>query len=107
MSCPPGTKYDTGKPRYDLIDPDVELQLAKILTTGAIKYADDNWKKVPDSGRRYYSALRRHLEAWRMGESIDPDSGELHLSHAYACLHFLIWFELQKGKGDESMRSVD
>jgi hypothetical protein len=98
VSCPPGTKYDAGKPRYDLIMPECELELAKILTTGAEKYADDNWKHVPDPERRYYSALRRHLEADRMGEAVDPDSGELHLAHAYACLHFLLWFRMEGAK---------
>lgn len=95
MACPPGTKYDSGKDRYDLIDPEVEQELARVLTYGAIEYDDDNWRKVPEPQKRYYAALRRHIEKWRMGESVDPQSGMPHLAHAYACLHFLLWFELR------------
>ena len=86
-----GVKYDEGKVRYDLIAPECELLLAKVLTEGLKKYPAHNWQKEEDLNNSYYSALRRHLEAWRMGEDADPDSGLPHLAHAYACMHFLLW----------------
>ena len=86
-----GIKYDEGKVRYDLVMPECELLLAEVLTRGLDKYPAHNWQLVDDGENRYYSALRRHLEAWRMGELVDRESGLLHLAHAYACLHFLLW----------------
>lgn len=95
-------KFDAGKARYDLIDPRVLASLARVLTAGAAKYSDDNWKKAfrgrggrpGGTGRRRYSAaLMRHFEAWRMGEGgegwQDEETGEPHLVHAMCCLMFL------------------
>lgn len=88
-------KFDKGKPRFDLIDPDFELELAEILTEGASKYGDENWKEAdPCEGEaRYYAALRRHLNAWSRGEDVDLESQKSHLAHAAACLMFLRHFE--------------
>jgi hypothetical protein len=102
VSCPPGTKYDGEKPRYDLIDPEVEELLAMALTYGAQKYADDNWKQVKDGKNRYYAAMRRHANAMRRGEHIDEESGLPHSACMMACCHFVTWFDLQKMKGCES-----
>ncbi len=84
-----GEKHDQGKTRYDLIPSKSLRELAEVLTFGAEKYAPDNWKKVPEPEKRYYSALLRHLEAWREGELIDGESGKPHLAHALCCLTFL------------------
>jgi len=86
-----GKKFDTDKLRYDLIPPETIEELAKVLTHGAKKYAPDNWKNVEPFNDRYYSALMRHLEAWRKGEMIDPESGLNHLSHALTNVTFLLW----------------
>ena len=92
-----GMKYDSGKLRYDLIPPEILEELAKILTHGANKYGDNNWKLLEDPMDRYYAALMRHLQEWRKGNSIDEDdSGELHLSHALANIAFLVYFEKLK-----------
>lgn len=92
-----GMKYDSGKLRYDLIPPEILEELAKILTHGAKKYGDNNWKLLEDPMDRYYAALMRHLQEWRKGNSIDEgDSGELHLSHALANIAFLVYFEKLK-----------
>lgn len=88
-------KFDTGKPRYDLIPPSSMAGLAKVLTYGAKKYKPHNWKEV-DSLDRYVAALYRHIEAWRQGEKIDSESGLLHLEHALTNVAFLL--ELDKPK---------
>lgn len=82
-------KYNSGKLRYDLIPPSVTKELAKTLTYGANKYSENNWKKCTDKNV-YISALYRHLEQWRSGEKIDPESGLSHLSHAITNIAFLI-----------------
>lgn len=89
-----GVKYDGGKPRYDLIDPRVLEGLAKVLTMGSVKYDDDNWKKVEDGGDRYYSAMLRHIEARRMGQKYDEETGLPHSIHAMANAMFLAYFDI-------------
>lgn len=85
-----GKKFDDGKPRYDLIPPVVLEQLATVLTFGAKKYGPNNWQTVPDAQNRYYSAMMRHVEADRGGEVFDEESGLPHLTHALACVTFLL-----------------
>jgi hypothetical protein len=76
-------KYDAGKLRYELITPEMEEALAEVLTYGAKKYSANSWQKVEPFEDRYYGALRRHLQEWRKGEIIDPESGLPHLNHAF------------------------
>jgi hypothetical protein len=84
-----GRKFDGNKLEYGLIPPLAQQEMVRVLTFGAQKYERDNWKKVPDSKRRYFDALERHLWAWKMGEKLDPESGIHHLAHAMCCLSFL------------------
>lgn len=87
-------KDDAGKLRYDLIPVAAIEGLAQVLTFGAEKYAPNGWRGVPNAGERYYSALFRHLFAWRNGEELDPESGLPHLSHVLTNIVFLM--ELSK-----------
>ena len=84
-----GRKFDTNKLEYGLLPPLALEETVKVLTFGAQKYERDNWKKVPDSKRRYFDALERHVWAWKKGEIMDPESGIHHLAHAMCCLMFL------------------
>lgn len=75
-----GIKFDEGKVRAGLVLRGFDLALmevAKVGTFGAQKYAPDNWKKVEPS--RYEDALFRHLLAH---EQCDPETKLLHLAHA-------------------------
>jgi Domain of unknown function (DUF5664) len=93
--APGGRKDDTGKLRYDLLPPECEEAVVRILTHGAAKYGENNWQNLDNFEDRYYAAVRRHLSAWRRGEKIDPDSGEPHLAHVMCGVVFLLWKELQ------------
>jgi hypothetical protein len=84
------TKHDSEKPRWDLLPFDAIGAVVRVLTFGARKYAPDNWRTVPESRRRYFSAAQRHLAAWWQGERTDPESGEHHLAHAACCVLFLL-----------------
>jgi len=86
--CEQFIKFDDDKVRYDLIPPEWELALAKVLTHGAKKYKPNNWQHGEVD--RYYAALRRHLAAWRQGEINDPDSGMPHLWHVFTNVGFLL-----------------
>lgn len=76
-----GVKYDSGKPRFDLIPPKALEELAKVYAFGAEKYASRNWEQGMDWGR-VYAATQRHLNAWWGGEETDPETGLSHLAHA-------------------------
>ena len=84
-----GRKFDGGKLQYGLIPPLAMREMVKVLTFGAEKYEPDNWKNVPDSKRRYFDAMERHVWAWKSGEQDDPETGINHLAHAMCCLMFL------------------
>ena len=97
-----GRKFDGGKLEYGLLPPLALEETVKVLTFGAQKYERDNWKKVPDSKRRYFDAMERHIWAWKKGEQMDPESGIHHLAHAMCCLMFLyehdIMYSLNNGE---------
>jgi hypothetical protein len=84
-----GRKFDGGKLQYGLLPPAALQATVEILTFGAEKYEPNNWKYVPDSKRRYFDAMQRHVWAWKSGEQNDPESGKHHLAHALCCLMFL------------------
>jgi len=96
--CPPGTKYDTQKPRHSLIPVEVTDALLAVLEFGAKKYAPDNWKHVQNGQTRYTDALERHLDAIKRGERLDPDSGLPHIAQVLANAAFLVWFDAQAAK---------
>jgi len=95
----PGTKFDEGKLRYDLMPVHSLEGVVKILTFGAQKYDDNNWRKMENLDR-YYAALMRHLEAVRKGEWLDSESGCPHLDHVMCNTIFLR--ELKWNKDGES-----
>lgn len=93
-----GKKYDQSKNRYDLVPAKALDEAVKVLTRGADKYneafGDENWRKLENPKRRYYGALMRHLQAVRMGETHDPETGIHHYAHAMTNLMFLLEMEL-------------
>lgn len=93
-----GRKFDGGKPQYGLLPPNALRATVDILTFGAEKYEPDNWKHVPDSKRRYFDAMQRHLWAWKEGEQNDPETGKNHLAHAMCCLMFLYEHDVKYSK---------
>ena len=93
-----GRKFDGGKLEYGLLPPLALEETVKVLTFGAQKYERDNWQKVPDSKRRYFDAMERHIWAWKKGEQTDPESGIHHLAHAMCCLMFLYEHDVKYSK---------
>ena len=85
-----GVKFDQDKPRWDLLPWTAVEAVVRVLGLGAVKYAPDNWRKVPEHRTRYFSACMRHLVAWQEGEQLDPETGENHLAHAACCVLFLL-----------------
>lgn len=85
-----GRKFDNGKPRMALLPPYALEEVAKVLTAGSIKYADNNWKYVENGESRYKDAMFRHINAFNKGEVLDPETGMHHLAHAICCAMFIV-----------------
>ena len=84
-----GRKFDGDKLEFGLLPPLALEEVVRVLTFGAKKYERGNWQKVPESKRRYFDAMERHIWAWKKGEKLDTESGIHHLAHAMCCLMFL------------------
>lgn len=95
-----GVKYDTGKPRLELISPIAMEELGKVLAYGAQKYADRNWEKGM-AWSRIVGSLLRHLFAYMRGERVDKESGCSHLSHVLCNAHFLVHYEAMHPEFDD------
>lgn len=95
-----GVKADEGKTRYDLLPPEGQEGVARVLTAGAIKYAPRNWEQGMDWSRPF-SACMRHLWKWWSGEKNDPDTGLSHLAHAATNIFFLIAYEQRSVGADD------
>ena len=78
-----GMKYDGGKelaaiPFQDFND--ALMEMIRVCTFGARKYARSSWKDVPDAATRYEDALARHFMA-QYREDRDTESGLYHKAH--------------------------
>ena len=78
-----GLRYNSDKLRYDLIPPLANKEYAKVWTQALGKYPEGNWEKGMPWTEVIASAMR-HLEAIRLGEDIDEESGLLHAAHLQA-----------------------
>jgi len=84
-----GVKHDGGKPRMDLLSAISLEEIAKVMTVGAKKYGDHNWR----GGilwSRVFGALLRHAFAYWRGEDKDPETGLSHMAHCGCCVMFLL-----------------
>lgn len=82
-------RYNEGKVRFSLVPVRAHRAWAEVLTFGAKKYSDDNWRK----GLKYrgvLDSLERHLVAFKDGENLDPESRLSHLAHIMCNAGFLI-----------------
>lgn len=91
-----GLKYDEGKPRMWLLPFASLVEIARVLTFGAQKYAPNSWQGVENGYERYMNALLRHIASIQEGEVYDQESGLLHMSHVGCNALFLIWFTIKK-----------
>jgi len=94
-----GLKNDQGKCRVELLPTAPLLMIGDVLTFGAKKYADHNWRGGFDYSRLIGANLR-HLLAFNDGEDYDPESGLSHMAHAGCCTLFLLE-QIAKGTGND------
>ena len=93
-----GSKHDEHKERMSLIPPKALLEVGMVLTEGAKKYGDRNWKKLDNLQERYTSAALRHMMAHMAGETYDDETNLSHLAHAICCLMFKLEIEIEEGE---------
>ena len=103
-----GIKYDSAKPKMNLLPPKAIVEVAKVLTFGAQKYDAENWRKLDDLQNRYTAGALRHIFAHMDGEKLDPETGLSHMAHALCCLLFKLEIELEDGESkEEELRETD
>lgn len=86
-----GKKFDDGKLRVDLLPSEALFEVAKVLTFGAGKYGEHNWRQGIEWSR-VYAAAQRHMMKWNAGQTYDDETGINHLAHACANLLFLLTY---------------
>ena len=102
-----GIKYDSEKPKMNLLPPKAIMEVAKVLTFGAEKYDSENWRKLDDLQNRYTAGALRHIFAHMDGEELDPETNLSHLAHAMCCLLFKLEIELEERSKEKESREVD
>ena len=103
-----GIKYDSAKPKMNLLPPKAIVEVAKVLTFGAEQYDAENWRKLDDLQNRYTAGALRHIFAHMDGEKLDPETGLSHMAHALCCLLFKLEIELEDGESkEEELRETD
>ena len=108
MTTSEGVKYDSEKPKMNLLPPKAIVEISKVLTFGAAKYDAENWRKLDDLQNRYTAGALRHIFAHMDGEELDPETNLSHLAHAMCCLLFKLEIELENGKSkEEEPRETD
>jgi len=65
-------------------------QTAWVHKLGYDKYGPFNWRKTGVCASTYVNAILRHLNAWRDGETVDPESGISHLAHVACSCNILL-----------------
>ena len=95
-----GMRFNHGKLRYDLVQPNAFEDFVQVLTDGATKYKSRNWENGL-SWTSVLASLKRHIAAIEKGEDYDPESGRLHIAHAACNVHFLNAFYYTFPQGDD------
>ncbi len=86
-----GDRYNSDKPRVELLVPEAMEETAKVWAFGANKYSDHNWKK----GLKVLGILGcilRHTFKIMKGEDIDEESKCMHAAHIICNASMLIYF---------------
>lgn len=98
-------KHDQEKIRLELLPTEALEEVARVLTFGALKYDDNNWRNGFNHSR-LHGAILRHLSAWNKGEDLDPESGLPHIAHA-ACGTLFLLEHILKGLGKDDRYKYD
>ena len=93
------------KARIDLVPTEMIMGVAEVLTYGAKKYSDNNWRQgLPHS--THYAAAQRHLLKFWAGIDLDDESNLHHLKHA-ACNIGMLITNLEREELDDRYKGKD
>jgi hypothetical protein len=85
-------RANAGKVRLSLIPIVAKEWWARVLMFGAVKYSAHGWRRNAHKARWSETAesLERHLDSWKKGEDIDPESGLPHMAHIMCNASFML-----------------
>lgn len=95
-------RFNSGKLRYDLVPVHAQEEYVSVLTAGAAKYGDSNWRLGLD-WMSVMASLERHLMAWKKGEDLDPETGLPHTAHIMCNAAFLAEYRHIHKDGDNRL----
>ncbi len=92
MSAAAGRRDDGGKPRWDLMPPEI-VEVVKVLTWACTRevnpYPARNWE-IGMAWSKCFGPMMRHAWKWWAGEDLDPESGLSHMAHVACNAIFLL-----------------
>jgi hypothetical protein len=94
------SRYDSHKPRMELLPTEGLVEWARAMTFGAEKYGDHNWRKGM-AWTRVLGSLSRHLTAFLSGEDRDAESGVNHMAHVMCNAAFLLHYDKHQPQLDD------
>lgn len=68
-----------------LLSPIAKAHWALAQFAGMLKYGAWNWREAGITSSVYLSAMERHMDAYKSGETYDPADGTHHLGNIMAC----------------------
>lgn len=107
-----GDRFNAGKLRYELLHPNAIEDLVRVLTKGAEKYSvfDNEGNLIRDGGYNWrgglswtsvIASLKRHIAEFEKCKDFDSETGEYHIAHAAANIHYLNAFYYIFPEGDD------
>lgn len=103
-------RFNSGKLNLSYCPLSTQIAIASVFSVNSEenggKYPDLNWMR----GMKWSTPLncvKRHIEAFASGESVDSESGMPHLWHALANLAMLVEYEVTFNEGDDRLPTRD
>lgn len=105
-SNPKAAVGDTKVPLW-LLSSVAKIHWAMGQFAGMVKYGAWNWRAAGVRTSTYLSAMERHVEAFKSGETYDPTDGTHHLGNIMACCAILLDAEAANKLTDDRPPKVD
>lgn len=80
------------------------ILVGHVMFLGAKKYGAFNWRKTGVRSSTYINAIQRHLDAWKEGQDVDPETQVSHLAHIAASCGVLLDAQISKVLNDDRVK---
>jgi hypothetical protein len=107
-----GLRYNSGKPKWSLVDFKSLEPMVSVLEYGANKYTTSecsgefNWQRGLKT-TEICESLLRHTFAYLNGEDIDPESGISHIGHMQCNTLFLSYMDRERKDLDTRHKKIN